>query len=891
MAAIDATPTSKHPSHHISLTDGTNTIGLIAVDGKGDPSLSSIRREPVPKSTLFVKNQGGQLSEMQAPYGEVERSTWIGGCGIENADDDSSGYWWGDGIWAEADNKLLLAPRLWLSWLPTTEYYNQPRPRDNSTAWHRMTTTAEHYAFSVTPSADFVCDGLQLRLRVTGAPTNLIVGLYPDDSGKPGASTIHSSLIPLKSGVHNVTCFIGHTLTGGVKYWFDFWVLDGEADTSYVEILCKTSATYTGYEKQIPNYVAHVDGAPCFALLNDDLGGKFFEYKGALMYVTRPQRPTASRLFLNGDRGAADSNVADKTKLIDATKSGVWVADQWIGAIARITGGPGRGEWRIITDNDTTSLTLNRAWTATHTTDTEYAIVGSPFWQEIGSTGLSTVTDVCVSNQDVIYFAHGAPESGVTPPVIKRARFYNNSGTWTPQFADDTGRASLLYLDYDSTDKVVIWRALNGNTAPSIARSTVKAWGTDLNFGAPEEIGSSQPIQGLINIGDGYLAILKTDSIWKYKAGVANKLSLPMESKYSGSTGRDPVIMDSYLVFTYGNGISKLVGDLAESFTPRTPNAFTGEFRALCSVPGALFAARSGGSLRETNTSYYNADVGHTAIMVYRGGVWHPIASPGYRTGAESLHYQHLDTGVDLLWFASKSMIYYMFVPREWDYTRDPIFRELSASMPYLNESGALVTGLFDAGNLRVKKWWEDIFVSGDVPAAQKVMVYTQNEDSDLEPNLAGDPTVYTYEGDITPAAEGTEAVDTVNIRSGSRKLRLMFLLWGDGTNTPEINGYNLKYFGRIPEGKIFTVPFVLGDNQHDLTGKKESASAAARLEILSGWDSDVTKILTMRSIWAPDDNIRVVIEPGGLSPLEVISDANSGREKYLTSLTLRKLD
>jgi hypothetical protein len=39
--------------------------------------------------------------------------------------------------------------------------------------------------------------------------------------------------------------------------------------------------------------------------------------------------------------------------------------------------------WRLITDNDATTLTVSPGWNITHSTNTEYVIVGSDKWTAI----------------------------------------------------------------------------------------------------------------------------------------------------------------------------------------------------------------------------------------------------------------------------------------------------------------------------------------------------------------------------------------------------------------------------------------------------------------------------------------------------------------------------
>jgi hypothetical protein len=76
-------------------------------------------------------------------------------------------------------------------------------------------------------------------------------------------------------------------------------------------------------------------------------------------------------------------------------------------------------------------INLRSTWIVEHTTATEYIIVNSNKWTEVGSHGLTAdVTDILVVN-NICYFAQGDSVN------IRRARWYNNSGTATYENADD----------------------------------------------------------------------------------------------------------------------------------------------------------------------------------------------------------------------------------------------------------------------------------------------------------------------------------------------------------------------------------------------------------------------------------------------------------------------
>lgn len=64
------------------------------------------------------------------------------------------------------------------------------------------------------------------------------------------------------------------------------------------------------------------------------------------------------------------------TSLTDATKT--WVIDAYIGKYVTIVNGTGRGQTRYISDNDATSVTVNRAWVTNPDNTSVYRIVTFP---------------------------------------------------------------------------------------------------------------------------------------------------------------------------------------------------------------------------------------------------------------------------------------------------------------------------------------------------------------------------------------------------------------------------------------------------------------------------------------------------------------------------------
>lgn len=969
-------PSTTFPTHHLTLSDGVNTIGLTAVNSNHEPDIKALSRTPYPKSTLKVEQGNGDLSANQSPYGEFSRETFIGGIGFEEASADSTAYWFGKNIWTLADGRAMLGPKTMgspslgsLSNTGTeeggadvgfqTSYYQFKvtaaykissltlRLSGYGTAYVKMfsdssgpATLLNTYTLTITDYAayhDYTIENINyaagtywFRVMIYGlgyanliayktnatftaqaTQTATISGVAPSTSGASSGSTPYTHIwtFTIAAGKEGWKAQIISDYTGpGNSPGTMLFTLKKSGVTVYQTTVTITSGSYPGdgegpnhiyvpYLAEAGSYTAEfyvtpntgytvelltggvfwmvqhtmtASVAPVFTLTytedNGGVQGEYFEYKGCLYYVTEPVTGQ-SKLFINCDRGAADSNSGQLTKLIDATKS--WAADAYIGCVVKITGGPGAGEWRKVTDNDGTSLTVSPAWETTHTTSTEYVIKGANIWTEIGSTGFSAtypVKDVDVSNYDVVYFSQGQSA------YIQRMREYNNSGTWTREFAADaTNTADLLCTDWDQTKKGVIWKAVN-TTPPILCSGSASAWGTSLTFPTADnvQIGDSSPIKGIVPY-DGKVAVTKNAEIWLVKNNLPEKLSINMGSRYEEYTGRNPMVYSPYLIFPYGNGIERMVGQIVEDFTPKMPISYSGQFMDSFAIPGAIISARRG-----VNVS---GIANNSMILIWRNGAWHPFYSIDTTYQVFDVYYQRIDSGDDILWFSATTGILGIRFPREWDYLKDPAFQENGYEV---SSEGYLVTGWFNAGSKRLSKWWESIYVAMDTVGAGSgagIAVYYQTQrylsDTDI--------SAWTYAGSLSASGE-------INLRIESREVRFRFVLTGNATHVPILLGYNVEYIGRVDAADNYVVPILIADRQLDLVGKEEDANAHDKMTILDAWSRSVVP-LTMRSVLNVFDNKRVVIDRAGLRPVSLNthtnSDLNQGRECYYGNLII----
>jgi hypothetical protein len=74
--------------------------------------------------------------------------------------------------------------------------------------------------------------------------------------------------------------------------------------------------------------------------------------------------------YNNNEGSSSGSNTS--TTLNDTTQS--WTTDEWSGKCVIITGGTGSGQFRSISSNTSTALTISDAWVTTPDATSEYII-------------------------------------------------------------------------------------------------------------------------------------------------------------------------------------------------------------------------------------------------------------------------------------------------------------------------------------------------------------------------------------------------------------------------------------------------------------------------------------------------------------------------------------
>ena len=399
-------------THHLKLTNqaGDEEMGLICVSSLGKRQ-QDVQVRPYPGTASQIKEGRSKHSDKVPPFLDVSLHDFSGGLGMLHHDEDESRYMYAYQMETSKAGRAMLQGRR--TYTKGIRNFNEYQPAlDSLVAWQALYSGGtESLEVTFTVGADsYDADRVIIPIRTVGSPT--------------GNTTIQL-LTAADSVLQTVTI---DNADGTIPAHSPYFVT---ADWTGVETLAastnfKIKISYSGgdSENSIQVWYDAVNSKFPFRLLDDTAGFStlFFEYRGGFYCITQPDSRANSSIYLLGYRGLADSNSGDLTKLNDATAS--WTVDDLIGEEARIVGGPGSDEtqtWRLITDNDGTSLD-SVDWTIPHTTDTEYVIT-TDTWNKVED--LDFYCTGAVVTDRVLWLAGGSTD------YLHRMRWGNNDQTWT----------------------------------------------------------------------------------------------------------------------------------------------------------------------------------------------------------------------------------------------------------------------------------------------------------------------------------------------------------------------------------------------------------------------------------------------------------------------------
>lgn len=480
---VSVSPDIYQSTHHVSLTDGEETIGLIICDSKGAADPFNISMAPNQRSSLRTKTGTTKYEDLEEPWTATAQDDWSGGRALEDYESDTTRFF--DSKRCQtAFNQIYCAPMDHYAAGLKDAVTNYP----GSVHWKTI-IAGTAFAYKITLTSSMSAGELFILLRRRGTPaSSLKVSLCSNSSGVPGSAlathTYTTAEITDVISEWKKFTFTSQSLSAGT-YWIKVESEAGDSVGSWqvgMKLMANNVSTwlYANSHWELNN---NYDLYFRLAAANSGRQNRFFIYKQLTFALS--QLPTGSpKLYMNGDIGMADSNSGQLSKVIDATKS--WTTNQWKGCRVGIIGGTGIAEtesvWRTITGNDATSLTVDKPWQITHDTTTVYIITDTERFYEIpsGTHGLTGyVTDILITN-DIIYFAQG------DSIAIRKMKWSN--GSWA-SMADEyshlingtatTVKNCAMYLQtVRDTTGLVLWRGQNKDSSNqiSISQTAVTDW-------------------------------------------------------------------------------------------------------------------------------------------------------------------------------------------------------------------------------------------------------------------------------------------------------------------------------------------------------------------------------------------------------------------------------
>jgi len=865
MPTVQVSPKEKNPTHHISLSDGIRTYGLI-LDG-GPRGIQEVPQTP---STLKFSGGGTKFGDWEPGFSHIEKRDWSGGRGQENFSDDATRFRDSQNCWTMTPERLTPGPQWEMGSRLVGEAIELPAYPpwaasgvNNDVTWIALLSTRRYQAARITPAATLTADKAYLWVRRIGQPGTLTVEIRTNTgaSGPPTTTVLKSVTKTVTDIADTVSTLVEFDWTGtealAAATAYNVVIYGASTDThaNHWEVGMDSNGVTTA-ESQSTDGITWVTPPPArlyFHVVESYGDRKFylFEMDGATYAVDSRTDGTAAALYLNGARGKATS----ATSTVLTNTNAALGTDTYKLAYIRIIRGTGIGQVRQITSHSATAVTT-AAWDITPDSTSEYVIYDTRYWNVIATTGLTQpATSVAVVN-NIAYVAQGNATN------IRRIRFNPAAAPPAHEFADDgTNKADLLYTYYVGGTGAVIWRAFNASTV-QISRATAAAWGTDLVFGTGIGVGdTSFAITGLTDY-DGVPYVFKWDSAWKVVSDVPEKLAVGLGTSPDENNGKACLSLGLFLYFSYMASVERLYGSTLDDVGPwrgtGLPSGRAGKIVSMTSAYAWLFAAIDAGAS------------GYSSVMCYDGRGWHelfraPVAGKRIRT----VYVQNNPGSRPKVWFDLGGLMGFFRLPLD-------TLRPLNDAGYLYQHEAVLIDSVIDMGAGDLPKFFEALSVlSENLEGGINLRVDYQLDDD------------VGYEEWIPAGKLFQSPEDSLDFGVGNkRQLAYRIRLLTDDADVPAVvKATVVKAFARTPLKYQYLLKIKVADQQSDLRGNRDS-DPDELMYWLKAAAAGARKI-TMRSLWEQMDNLSVIVEPPTL--IRQFTDPILSWWGGVTTITLRE--
>lgn len=693
MPRVSVRPLHPEPSHDISLASDAETFGFIYLNGP-----SQLQEIPI--------------SEPSRPF-TVTQKAWFGGKGRVRYQDDPNGFFDNKSLWTMTDGKLFPVPQ----WKFAKNIRANDMDLPGSLTWQSLLGTKLYISRSFTASSSYSADKAYIWVRRVGNPGTLTLKLHSNNSGSPGTvlqtvtkayTDLGDSSDPEPPSEYMVFDWTGtESLTASTLYHLSIFGATTDNDANHWEVGCDMAGSASKVSSDGSTWGA---GSPTFGMYfrvtDADTNRQWFPFTlEAAQYIVskNDDSSVASKVFINGDRFRPTT--ATTTVLTD-TSSGVstgWTTDQYAGARAKIIGGAGDGQDRLISSNTSTAITITPALeTAANTTTTSVVIYGTDYWTEVTGHGLGQVVSRPAVGGKVTYFPQG--ES-----VNMRHFYVNHTQAIQHSFGQNgTNKADLMAV-FSNPAGTQVWKVRQ--LTAGAARAAVVTAGSNLVFGSEKIIGGlDYRITNLFVADELYAG--KEDSLWRFEADTPRRLKTGVEGVADPSNYLAASPAPGVIWLGWNHSIARMVGsEVSDQLNFRAgydgmPSDRAGVATCIVAALGWVFFAIDGGSSN------------YSSILVWNGFGWAEIFR-GWAAGVRirNIFWQSNVNARSRLWFDIGGDLAYMEFPLR---NANPL---LDTTIPYQHEA-VLVTSTFDANDPTLYKLFHNFrLVTDSLGTTGKVLV------------------------------------------------------------------------------------------------------------------------------------------------------------------------
>lgn len=586
----------------------------LKLDGSGALQVGTISQD----DTVHIRTAGKKIGDFD------EQRSWKGGRGIENLSSNPSGYWDSMNAWTLSEEHLHQT----LLWEPARGLRNcqfDLPSRTQSLTWVQLFSATRYLASKFVADESFSADYARMWVRRVGQPGTLTVEICADNAGTPGTVAVTATLTA--ADVADVISYFKQfnwtsttTITSTTTYHIKIYGASTDNKTNHWEVGGLDGGSSNYYSSNNSSWNAGTF-RPFYYIADADVSRTFFPFMlDSAMYVVdkKDDQTTASKLWINGDRGVATS--AASTSITDSAKS--WTTDRWAGAYVKIVRGTGAGQVRAISSNTSTALTISTAWDKTPSTDSEFVIFGTRWFTEIATTGLSVVSGAPVVSNRIVYFPQGT--SGYIRNMV-----YNATTKAHAFAAEGTNQAFLMLSTSDAAGGRIWAFDTAAKYASAVAYSTTP---TALTFTSLTVGGETYYATGVAE-KDGLVYVFKENGIWNVSLSNVTttptativKLQTGIEKTPSPYNGFGVVSHQQFLYYSWMHSLVRVYGsshdDIGQDWAGwGLPDGREGIFTSLDTYTSLLVCAVDAGSS------------GTSSVLGWDGLGWHELVR-GYDVG------------------------------------------------------------------------------------------------------------------------------------------------------------------------------------------------------------------------------------------------------------------